>query len=166
MPKGFRGTLQERFENSYEMCPDSGCWVWTGAKVRDGYGVICEGGNHGRNLRAHRVAYELLVGQIPSGLVIDHLCRNRACVNPAHLEPVTVRENILRGRSVMAERAKQEVCSRGHMLSGDNLFSPSSGQRGCRECARQKGREYRARNIDAERARCRNYQRERRASVG
>lgn len=74
---------------------EGGCWTWLGAIDRDGYGRV---GKDGRCLRVHRVAYESLIGAIPEGLVIDHLCRNRACANPLHLEPVTVRENFMRGQ--------------------------------------------------------------------
>src|SRR6266496_2265386 len=74
------------------------CWLWTGKTGRDGYGRIGLGGRGALvRVRAHRFAYELLIGPIPDGLQIDHLCRVRHCVNPAHLEPVTQRENILRG---------------------------------------------------------------------
>lgn len=73
------------------------CWLWTGSRDGKGYGQINEGGNGGRPRRAHRVIYEAVMGAIPPGLHIDHLCRNRVCVNPAHLEPVTGRENQVRG---------------------------------------------------------------------
>lgn len=76
------------------------CWEWTGAQV----GRANEKYGHTRMGMAHRVAYELLVGPIPKGLVLDHLCRNRLCVNPAHLEPVTQRTNILRGNGACARR--------------------------------------------------------------
>lgn len=73
---------------------ERGCWTWTGALQR-GYGRVC-GGGRGNNQLAYRVAYELLVGPVPVGLELDHLCRNRACINPEHLEPVTHRENMRR----------------------------------------------------------------------
>lgn len=72
------------------------CWLWIGPLDRYGYGKYRRSNRH---TGAHRIAYQLLVGEIPEGLVIDHLCRNRACVNPWHMDPVTNRENILRGHT-------------------------------------------------------------------
>ena len=89
-------TLSERFEAKVERL-ESGCWKWMGALLDTGYGVLHEGGKVGRALRAHRVAYELYRGEIPEGLVLDHLCHNRWCVNPEHLEAVTNHVNVLRG---------------------------------------------------------------------
>ncbi len=111
------------------------CWEWTGAKAR-GYGYTWY---EGKVSPAHRVVYELLVGGIPDGLQIDHLCRNPPCVNPDHLEPVTSEENTRRG----IRRRKGSSCVYGHTLSGDNLYIyPKSKQRGCRACARRRNREY------------------------
>lgn len=105
------------------------CWLWTGGQHSKGYGKF-DG-----TLLAHRVAYELFVGPIATGLQIDHLCRNHICVNPTHLEPVTQRENILRGESPVAEHARREICKRGHPLAGDNLYVvPRTGARRCRAC--------------------------------
>ena len=109
------------------------CWLWT-ACARNGYGAINAGGAFGKMLPAHRVAYEMLVGPIPEGLHLDHLCRVTLCVNPKHLEPVTPRENILRGESPMAKKARQTECLRGHPLSGANLYTRPNGWRSCKIC--------------------------------
>lgn len=110
------------------------CWPWAGCKEKDGYG-ICR--INLKRLRAHRVSYELFRGKIPKGLVIDHLCRQRACVNPLHMEPVTSAENT--GRSEIAPaviNSKKKYCLRGHPLSGDNLILTKDNKRNCRICRR------------------------------
>lgn len=111
------------------------CWEWIGTKGRTGYGQV-HGGNGKRGLlAAHRVAYEAFVGPIPRGLVIDHLCRNRGCVNPEHLEPVTQRVNIRRGNAPPGIAARKEFCVNGHPLTGDNLrVARVSGGRTKRTC--------------------------------
>lgn len=110
----------------------TGCWLWQGCKTYQGYGrMIRLRANH----MAHRVVYEDLVGPVPDGLVLDHLCRVRHCVNPAHLEPVTNRENILRGTGFAARKAAQSHCVNGHPLSGENIY-PYKGGRLCRTCRR------------------------------
>lgn len=108
-----------------------GCWLWAGYPT-GGYGRIRV---DGRRMAAHRFAYELLVGPIPDGLVIDHLCRNPLCVNPAHLEATTQQINVLRGEAPPAHQAKQDRCLRGHLLSGDNLIIRRR-RRECRTCRR------------------------------
>lgn len=113
-----------------------GCWHWTGSP-RGGYGRIRDGG---RTFSAHRASYEHFVGPVPSGLTLDHTCRNKLCVNPAHLEPVTMRENTLRADSPVAKNARATSCVYGHPLSGDNLIAYSNGKRGCRECRRLRSR--------------------------
>lgn len=121
-------TLEERFLSKVVKSP--GCWTWTAAHTVDGYGQIVDGPNQ---VYAHRVAHELYIGPIPAGYQVDHLCRNTACVNPAHLEAVTQRENILRGSSPAAEQAKRTHCPQGHPLRGENLYQ-WRGQRHCRQC--------------------------------
>lgn len=126
---------------------DDGCWLWHAGLNDAGYGQINSGGSRGRPLRAHRVLYELLVGPIPDGLVIDHLCRNRACVNPSHMEPVTRGENVRRGVGGELSRqrlASQTHCKRGHEFTPENthIGRLTSGYpcRVCRTCRRDKAR--------------------------
>ena len=103
-----RGTLRQNFERHVLRMP-FGCWVWTGEILEHGYGRVSWGPHR---YPAHRVAYELYVGPIPEGMQLDHLCRNRRCVNPAHVEPVTCRENLLRGNTRAAANAAKIVCTR------------------------------------------------------
>lgn len=131
-------TLDQRFLNKFDVDERSGCWEWFAATDAGGYGFYWL---NGAMRRAHRVAYEALVGTIPDGLQLDHLCRNRRCVNPEHLEPVTGRENTSRSHQFRAIRI---VCPRGHSLSGDNLYvAPKNGRRGCRVCRLQQSRDRR-----------------------
>jgi hypothetical protein len=123
--------LRERFLAKVDMSVPEACWPWTAAKTSCGYGKI---GVAGRTRPAHRVSYELFVGPIPEGLTLDHLCRNPACVNPEHLEPVTQRENTRRGVSPAAHNARKTHCSRGHELQGDNCYVDAVGKRHCRTC--------------------------------
>lgn len=116
-----------------------GCWWWIGS-TRRGYGAFWIGG---RVMRSHRVAYEASRGPIPPGLTLDHLCKNPACVNPDHLEPVTQYENVMRGDSFSAAKARQTHCIRGHEMSGDNLRLKRNGARECKECCRNRSRERR-----------------------
>lgn len=120
---------------------DGGCWLWTGAKTSNGYGYLNTDG--GRRL-AHRFSYESLVGPIPAGLQLDHLCRVRHCVNPTHLEPVTQRENVLRGEGLSAANARKTHCSRGHEYTPENTYIYAEGRRHCRPCALANARARRA----------------------
>ena len=110
---------------------ESDCWPWGAYRNRDGYGYYFAN----RFMAAHRIAYMLTVGPIPDGLQIDHLCRNRACCNPAHMEVVTPRVNCLRGQTVAARNAAKTHCKRGHPLAGENLITRWDGRR-CRTCNR------------------------------
>ena len=125
--------LEKRFWEKVAKTQD--CWFWIGAKKgRSGaYGCIRV---NRRGVYAHRVAYELIVGKIPEGMQLDHLCRNTLCVNPKHLEPVTNKENILRGIGPTSENAKMTRCRRGHDFSPENTYIGKSGSRQCNACRR------------------------------
>ncbi|WP_053197411.1 HNH endonuclease signature motif containing protein [Streptomyces viridochromogenes] len=122
------------------------CLTWTAFKQPNGYGKF---GLNGKSQYAHRVAYEALIGPIAAGLMIDHLCRNRACVNVEHMEAVTNKVNILRGETIMAANAAKTHCPNGHEYTEENTYiSPSSGGRTCRTCIR----EWRAKRSEREKA--------------
>lgn len=130
------------------------CWVWTGDTQRGGYGRVWFDG--GTKL-THRVIYELLLGPIPKGLCIDHLCRNRVCCNPGHMEVVTYSENVCRGVGPMLakERCKQQThCVHGHLYDEKNtrLSTNKLGevQRICRTCHKEKSKYWAARKRRAE----------------
>ena len=126
----------EKFNSHWILDETTSCWEWTAYTQKNGYGTF--GFRHKMHL-AHRASYILFVGEIPIGLQLDHLCRNRACVNPAHLEPVTNKENILRGISPSAINARKELCIRAHLLTGDNL-AIYGNERRCRTCDRERKR--------------------------
>lgn len=121
-----------------------GCWRWTSTKS-SGYARFTVGthANH-KLVLAHRYAYEALVGPIPDGLQLDHLCRVTDCVNPAHLEPVTARENTMRGETITAAHAAQVECVNGHEFTPSNTYWRPTGGRACRECGRIRWREWNA----------------------
>lgn len=136
-----RGSLEKRF--FARLVLGDGCWELMGYRDKDGYGSISSGGPRGTSkpLRAHRVSYEMFVGPIPDGLTLDHLCRNRACVNPEHLEPVTHHENIHRGEGLAAQNAQRTHCVNGHEFTPDNTYTRKrqGGGRICKTCIYARG---------------------------
>lgn len=137
-----------RWENKIERIPESGCWIWLGATWSNGYGSV-HLKNPRRNCGAHRAIYEALVGPIPAGLDLDHLCRVRCCVNPAHLEPVTRKENLERSGSIkiLVHLAKMKnkaaFCNKGHEMTPENTYVyPNGRHRMCRICSRIYQRNY------------------------
>lgn len=121
----------ERFMEKVSFAP-SGCWPWTGYIDEKGYGIF--GVRSDDLCKAHRYSYELHVGKIPEGKQLDHKCRVRHCVNPEHLEPVTNRENVIRGN---AARPKRQACKAGHKFTEENTYiHPKRGTRHCKACQR------------------------------
>lgn len=119
-----------RFWGKVDKQPN-GCWVWTGCIIRNGYGQC-------RQAYVHRMAWEQIRGPIPPGLQLDHLCRNRACCNPDHLEPVTNRENVVRGFGPTAINARKTECKRGHAYTEENTYHYRDGRRDCRVCMKMR----------------------------
>jgi hypothetical protein len=113
------------------------CWLWTAFINTDGYGKFRW---QGEMRLAHRVAYEQLFGPVPDGLELDHLCRNHACCNPTHLEPVTHGENVRRGTSPLAINAAKTHCPAGHAYDTANTHVAANRQRHCRTCRRDRER--------------------------
>ncbi len=131
------GTLEERFWAKVDRRGEDDCWPWMAARNSTGYGQFWDGA---RQWPAHRWIYVLLHGDIGS-LAIDHLCRTHECVNPRHLEAVTDRENILRGKGLAAQNAQRTTCTRGHQFSPENTRLEGR-RRICRECKQITGRIY------------------------
>ena len=124
------------------------CWLWTRGHFPNGYGQAWKhaprrkpNGRYGRPIQAHRLIYELFRGPVPPGKHLDHLCRQRGCVNPHHLRVVSARENILAdGSKCLAKKnAAKTVCHRGHPLTGDNVYD-WRGKRFCRTCKSEQKR--------------------------
>ena len=110
---------------------DQECWEWRGSPDKDGYGKIMV---RGKNWRAHRWVYEMRIGPIKPGLVLDHLCNNPCCVNPSHLSPTTNIGNVLRGEGAAARNKRKTSCIRGHIFDEANTYIRKNGNRACRGC--------------------------------
>ena len=121
------------FLNRYKV-DENGCWIWQGKPMPNGYGQFMY---KKRKLAQHRVSYTIHKGPIPDGLTIDHLCRNRICGNPDHLEAVTNKVNSLRGVSPWAVLARRTHCSKGHEFTPENLTFRADGYRRCKACDRE-----------------------------
>ncbi len=137
-----RDAIERRFWSKVERTET--CWLWTTYLDKQGYGRFFP--TRKKNVRAHRFAYEMLVGPVPEGLQLDHLCRVRHCVNPDHLEPVTSRENTMRGTNQVVAKARQTHCINGHPFDANNTYKHSDGRRQCRAC-RNRSRDERRRKV-------------------
>jgi hypothetical protein len=121
-----------------------GCWVWEGSKYNNGYGKFGR-----RGYMAHRISYELSKGKVPDNMFLDHLCRNRLCVKPAHLEPVSLVENVMRGESIFAKNARKTHCKHGHEFTAENTYVPRQfpNKRYCKACRDINSRKSRLNNL-------------------
>lgn len=126
-------SLRTRIFKSLSVGGFDACWWWTGDKTSDGYGRIWK---DGKTRYVHRVLYEHFRGEIPPNVQIDHLCRNRACGNPSHMELVTSRENTLRGEGPTSQNAQKTHCVNGHEYTPENTRYYKGG-RYCRTCQRE-----------------------------
>lgn len=137
---GVYSPVFKRLGNKVDFEAPNGCWEWLGA-LNAGYGVVADvGPKPRRTLKVHRAMFENVVGPIPEGLQLDHLCKNTKCCNPEHLEPVTPRENTMRSDGFSRHFAEKTHCPRGHEYAGDNLYIQPRGGRACRTCARDSER--------------------------
>lgn len=139
----WRGTEAERFWRRVRILPN-GCWQWEGATL-NGYGYFTA--ERRKTVRAHKWAFEFIIGRVTSGLTLDHLCRNRSCVNPQHMEPVTVKENTLRGFGITAINARKTKCPYGHTYD-----IKTKTQRECSICNRRKWQKYNAKRQNRNRS--------------
>jgi HNH endonuclease len=132
-----------RFWNKVEKTAT--CWLWTGDVSTYGYAQFHLGSRAKRiTVKGHRLSYEMFLGPITEGMTLDHKCRVRRCVNPAHLEPVSARENVRRGLSIPAQNARKRVCQHGHPFNGLNTkWRKNPPGRDCKACDAERQRRYR-----------------------
>ena len=138
--------------------PNTGCWFWSGSHNNSGYARInlktTKSKTGWKTCYLHRVTYEMYVGPIPNGKQIDHLCRQRGCCNPEHLEAVTPQQNVARGLASAVNAAHKTHCPYGHEYNDDNTYIDSKGWQHCNECRRQRDRKRdRSRDIERQRER-------------
>ena len=150
MPKGVyirkRKSVLERFWSKVKIM-ESGCWEWQAGLTKAGYG---EFQLNGTMVKSHRFAYKLLKGEIPEDMVIDHLCRNRRCVNPEHLEVVTMKVNTIRGIGPSSKCARLTHCPKGHPYDLLNTYIYADGSRRCRACRREQEQKRRNKRYEFE----------------
>jgi hypothetical protein len=173
-----RAAAIEIILSAVERCQTTGCWLWTGNIMKSGYGTVAI---KGKRMQAHRVSYEAFVGPIPTMMVLDHLCRNRPCVNPLHLDVCTIGENVMRGDTIGARNAAKTHCIRGHEFTPENTINLTRGGRVCKVCSyaankvvrdsgdkegrARKNKEWRLKNADALKAKdAARYQKNREAN--
>lgn len=142
--------LSARIEANSFPIPVTGCVVWTGKIDPKGYGMLYVRAK--KTVLAHRAVFEIANGAIDDSLVIDHLCRVRCCINPLHMEQVTLAENTRRGDGICSINRRKTHCVRGHMLSGDNIYIRSDGCRICKQCEKQTKSRYLANKAKAKEA--------------
>lgn len=142
-----------KFLSRIKIDKETECWEWKSSLMSTGYGSFSI---NDKNYLAHRMSYSLFHGEIEKGLVIDHICRNRSCVNPMHLRQVTMRTNALENSlSISSTNHKKNVCKNGHSLSDENLCNyPSDKHRRCRVCVNNRSKIYskKQKNVDARKA--------------
>lgn len=141
MPRELK-SITERFWTRVNKKDPNDCWQWTGFCKKDGYGQFWF--NY-TIYKAHRVSYALSGGKLLRKLILDHLCRNRACVNPAHLEQVSIKENVLRGNGYSGKNFRKTHCVRGHELNSINMRIENKGRR-CKICRKITNENYIKRN--------------------
>lgn len=131
-------TQDKQEDNRHGNVDTDECWIYAGS-TSNGYGNLrVDSGTKRKSYRVHRLTYERFIGDIPDGLVLDHLCEVTQCINPDHLEAVTQKENVMRSQGLTAINARKTVCHKGHPLTPDNLTYDYRGTRRCTVCNRER----------------------------